>query len=203
MTKNTISANKVDKMIKEYTGKPVVNKYKVGDETIEVTITPDIDFVQRAKMIDTMVKSCFDENGDYVPYFFDFAWDDGLIKNFTNLNIGDGKSGIDRTYRLARYTNICEDIQDVLGEEYEKMFRQYIDGVEYLKAKKIQSHESFDALIDQITAVLTKYENRVTSVPPEELKKFISKVNSIKEETVIDKILDKNEKTLPEVKFGE
>lgn len=124
---------------------PSTEEYTVGDVKFE--ITDIIPIGEMLAFVESVVQSCFDENGNYLPEIKDFAVLCEVFNRYTNIELPED---IGERYMFVYQMMDC--VSDILDIVSTSQFNHLMDGIDRKIAYR--AHENFESTkkkVDELT----------------------------------------------------
>lgn len=86
--------------------------YNSDIEKIEIEVKQTIGLAETIALVTSVAEGCFDDEGNYNPYFFDFAFMRGILQCYTNLEVGDDYN---KTYDMIYAGSLMDDIIECIN----------------------------------------------------------------------------------------
>ena len=149
-----VSIKSIDKVLKYYRFENKSFAFKCGDENIEITVNPAVNYEQWYIAIEEAVQGVlFDREGNYRPALTSLAYDYAITTCFTNIKSDNHTKFID----LIMNTDLTEKIKSCLPTKvltsFEGDFNRVVNSKEneYCSRSKIMNIiEKFSSLFEGI-----------------------------------------------------
>lgn len=162
-----------------------------GSEQIEVIINPNITLEERVSAITEAIEIVVDEQGIYSPFLKCFAVNYALLRLYSNIELNDPET----IFKLTYSTEIIKAIENAVPEFEVKAIKEEIEAGINFKLQSVLKSSKWDDIADGIYTIINKANNELESlkdVDAAQVMEVIEKLKGIKEDKIINAILDKN-----------
>lgn len=183
-----VSANKIKKITKSFDDeKPIIIEYTIGDETISVYIKPHISFKERCALIHDVADFVFDEDGDYIPGFYDFALLFGFVSYYTNIKTD---VTVESLYEFGYKTNILDKISSSIKDSFQEIKSAIDSEIEWRKRKQLEQ-QKMEPVIKKIMSVFDSQIEKFKDVDVSEVIDLARTISKKDEKEFAKVVLDK------------
>lgn len=116
---------------------------------MEVSVKTSMTIGEKSRFVDRVVNACFDENGDYMPWYLDPVFIITLLQMTTNVPVYETKVSlndeteintvdIERTYELCKAIDLVHNVKQSIYQNLVGELRQMVsDKLEYRKQMQL------------------------------------------------------------------
>lgn len=174
----------------------------IAGETIKFNYKEKLSYSELVYLIGKIADDCFTENGDYLPYFYDYLLMQSIILGFTDIELPDD---VDERYAFI-YDNKINELFELYTSDEDKISidHRQIDFisdnshelVEYRKEnllKQSKVDDLLDELNNELTSFIKKMSKKFEGLNLEDLKgfsKLAEEFGDIDQDKFMDKIID-------------
>ena len=154
---NKISVNALDSVVDG------INEVMIEEwDGIEVAIKHTIGLTEMLEMVNNVVESCFDKNGDYIPEAKDLVIRCEILTKFANFTL---PANIEKKYRCVMLSGAVEFVCSKINEFQLNEILSSIDKkIAYRCDSGINAiREQFTSLIASMEAMQSQTENKVVA----------------------------------------
>ena len=158
-----VSIKNIDKIVKfnKYESKTVT--YVCGDENIDITINPCVDYADWFSAIEEAMGIIFWDDGTYKPALSSSAYDYALVSCFTNIKTDN----VNKIIELTKCTDIAEKIRNALPALIDLKFAN-----DFEDAKK--SREQLNSPVGKILLAIEGFSKYINSLSEEDIAGLIN-----------------------------
>lgn len=148
-------ANKIKKISINAFGKAVNSQYEpihtIEWNGISIVVKHSLTLRDMLEFVNSVVKSCFGEDGSYMPEVRDFATRNCIIKYYTNISL---PSNVEQRYDLLFHSTILDEIiPNIDYSQFDKMMRAIKEKTAHLAQANIE------AVTKQMNELCASFEN--------------------------------------------
>ena len=144
--------------------------------------------------VDTVVKSCFDDDGNYCPEHKGFAIRSTTITMYTNITLPDD---ITVSYSIVYGTDLVEKVMKYVRRvQFDKIIEAIDKKIDYLTDARVWSlNKQVDILIDSLESIEGKASAMFSNINNDDITKLIQTIssNSFSEREIVKAVLEENE----------
>jgi len=189
MAKNEkkISISSLDKIIKEnFSNKSMHEWYGV-----EVAVKHSLSFTETLEFVGSVVDSCFQPNGDYIPEVMDFAIKSNILSKYTNISLPDN---LEHRYEIIYNSDVVDFVcQHINKTQLQEIVTASVRKVEHLcNTGIVEIRAKLNGLVDSFAEMQTQTEEMFSNVSADDIAKVMSAIGNngeISEEKIVQAFL--------------
>jgi hypothetical protein len=162
--KKRVSINALDKVWKE----EFTNTTTQIWHGVEFEVKRTIGMTEMLEFVDDVTKSCFQENGGFLPEVIEFAVRSNLVLKYTNLSLPDA---LEHRYALLYETDLVDVIQDAIDQnQFIEIHQAVYDKVEHLcRTNAIEVQNRLGRVVTAFESVQEQLEQTFSGISQEDV----------------------------------
>ena len=145
---NEIKRINADELLTTVTGNSITDPEIFKWHGLEITVKPRLPLDAMMRFVDSVVKTCFDDDGEYHPELKDFSIKYNIINQYTNIDMPD--TSMDK-YMIISSCGLVESIVENIRDA--KQLGRMVDAID----------EKIDALVQSNISAVTRQINDLYS----------------------------------------
>mgnify|MGYP001137907704 CR=1 FL=1 len=154
-----ISVNELERYFKETSKRVTTQDW----QSKELVIKNYLSLKEMLQFVDSVVKSCFSEDGEYLPEIKEFAINKSMIEIYSNFRLPDD---VNLCYDILYGTDIVNTVYEVVGGN---QFDEIVTAIDtkianILKTKESLISKQFNELYNSMSNITKSFEEKFTDV---------------------------------------
>lgn len=161
---------------------------------LNVIIKNTLSLPEMLLFVDTVVKSCFDEDGNYCPEYKGFAIRSTTITMYTNITT---PNDITVFYSIVYGTDLVEKVMKYVRRgQFDKIIEAIDKKIEYLTDARVWSlNKQIDTLVNSLESIEEKANAVFDNINNDDIAKLIQAIpdNGFNEKEIVKAVLEEND----------